>query len=305
MPIAAKYKDDSLIRKLTTLYDLNTEIKNLMHTNVHYYQSKVPSRSQMVSKGKVYTQLKVPTTRLVREEEKKLKDDTPSTRKMRISRIHPKLARFLRLKERGLPTDKYPDSLVMSYFADWVAREGRRDGNNVKLFGRDDPFVLLFKEELSLPGSGPDNEDGPTSVLDKDGNIINPFPRRKHMVVFKNLFVQKRQLQGDTYVTKRESIVGEEYANSLSLYEKERELLTKTLGDSRNRYTKADDKYKALLSKQEEAKSMGDTSVNTLLPQYKKEVDEAMRAYLLLLDQHNLTHKLSVPTPSRPTLTRR
>lgn len=297
----AKYNDDELIMLLSKLQTLNKEIKELMHTNVRHQQSKVETRSAIISRGKVYRELKPMTAKLLKECEKKKDKESgeKKPRKIRITRIHPKLAKFLRLKERGLPVDKYPDTLVMSYFSDWVVREGRRDGLNVKLFGRNDEFVQLFKEELSQLGSGADKKDEEgneiqTSVLDKDGNIVNPFPRCKHMVIFKNQYVQKRQLQGDTFVVKREPISGDEYTQCLPVYEKERDLLTKTLKDARGKYKKNFDKYHELLAKQEEAKNVGDNSARSAALLSKKDMEDSCKKYIQLLNTNSLTHKLKV-----------
>lgn len=293
-------------------------MKELIHSNVVYHQSKVPAKRAMISLGKNFTDMKPHVNKILRKRDKK--EGRKTERKIRISRIHPKLARFLKLKERGLPTDVYYDALVMSYVADWTVREGRSDGVNIRLFGKDDPFVLLFKEELSLPGAGPnqveedpnlfqapalddeglpleDDEGRPyllTSVLDREGNPVKPFARCKHMFVFKNMYVQKRKLQGNTYVTQREVIAGEEYTNALPFIQKERELLTTTLKDSRTRYKTALDKYENLAKKQEQARDLGDTSVRSTLITAKKELDEAARKYTQVLTSNNLPHKIKV-----------
>lgn len=293
----SKYANEELMVLLNQLLKLNTEVKELMHTNVVHHQVKVPSRREIISKGKTYTTLKPAVIRLMRKVEKR--DKVDEDRKIRIMRVHPKLSKFLRLKERGLPTDVYPDTLVMSYFSDWVTREGRSDKKNVKLFGRDDPFVLLFKEELSQPGSGPDMKDDDgnvhkTSVLDSSGNVVNEFPRCKHMVIFKNLYSQKRQLQGDKYVQKREVVSGDEHTSLLPIMEKERDLLKNVLKEARKKYTASLDKYNTLLSKQEEAKSLGDNSARTSLLMAKRELDENTRKYTSLLTSNNLPHKIKV-----------
>lgn len=314
----SKFNNEELMHMLNKLYAKNNDMKNLIHENVVYHQSKVPSKRQMISLGKNFTDMKPHVNKILRKRDKK--EGRKTGRKIRISRIHPKLARFLRLKERGLPTDVYYDALVMSYIADWTVREGRSDGINIKLFGRDDPFVLLFKDELSLPGSAPnqveedpnlfqapalddeglpleDEEGRPyllTSILDRDGNPVKPFARCKHMFIFKNMYIQKRKLQDKTYVTQREVIAGEEYANALPFIEKEKDLLTNVLKDARSKYKSALDKYEGLSQKQEQAKNLGDSSMRSTLVLAKKELDESAKKYTQLLTINNLSHKIKV-----------
>jgi hypothetical protein len=314
----SKYNEEELIKILEQLRAKNTEIKELIHTNVIYHQSKVPTKREMVTLGKKFTDMKPVVNKALKKRDKK--EGKKTERKIRISRIHPKLARFLRLKERGLPSDVYYDAIVMSYFADWVVREGRSDGVNVKLNGKDDPFVVLFREELSQPGSAANqleedenlfqapayDNDGnavldkngnqllATSVLDRDGNVAKPFPRCKHMFIFKNMYVQKRKLQGDTYITQREVITGEEYTNALPAIERERDLFKDVLKEVRKKYKDTLKRYEELSHKQEQAKSLGDTSVRTSLLLCKKDLDDAAKKYITILNNNYLTHKIKV-----------
>jgi len=290
-----KYKDDPLLQLLGQLYAKNNELKELLHTNVLKDQGDRPSRRNMVSRSKKYTDLKETVIKLIKLEAKNSADK--KKRPMKLTKIDPRLAKFLLLKERGLPQHVYPDILVLSYFHDWVVREGRVDGRNVRLFGKDDPFVRLFKAELSQPGSGEDivNEDEtvtPTSVLDAEGNPVRPFPICKHMTIFSNLYLHKKKLVGKTYQEVRDTVSGDEYNSLIPLFEKERLFLTTTLKDARTKYKGALASYNNLLSKETDAKSLGDSSFRVSLLNAKRVLDTATREYEQVLDSNHLPHKL-------------
>jgi hypothetical protein len=291
----AKYKDDPLLQLLGQLYLKNNELKELMHTNVIKDQGDRPTRRNMVSRSKKYTDLKDTAIRLIKMEAKNSVDK--KKRPMKLTKIDPRLAKFLLLKERGLPTHVYPDILVLSYFHDWVVREGRLDGRNVRLFGKDDPFVRLFKAELSQPGSGEDivNEDDtvtPTSVLDSEGNPVRPFPICKHMTIFSGLYLHKRKVSGKTYQDVRDTVTGDEYNSLVPIFEKERLFLTTTLKDARTKYKTANTNYNNLLSKENDAKMLGDSSFRVSLMNAKRQLDAATREYKQVLESNHLTHKL-------------
>jgi hypothetical protein len=191
---------------------------------------------------------------------------------------------------------------------------------NIKLFGKDDPFVVLFKNELSLPGSGPlqveedpslfqapclDDRDHPvldddgrplllTSVLDREGNPVKPFARCKHMFIFKNLYAQKRKLVGKAYVTQREVIAGTEYDNALPAMKKEKELLTGLLKETRGKYKTCLDRYESLIRKQDQAKSLEDTSARSALTVAKRSLEASYKAYTELLTANNLPYKIKL-----------
>lgn len=291
----SKYKNDPLISLLDQLRKKNEELKTLMHTEVIEYQGTVPSRREMISRGKKYTDLKPHVIKMLKMQEKKSVDKPK--RSMKLTKVDPRLSKFLRLKERGLPEDVYPDILVMSYFADWVVREGRSDGKNVKLFGKDDPFVRLFKPELSAPGSSSDGENEygelvERAVLDEAGNPVNPFPVCKHMTIFKDLYPRKRKLVGKVYKDTRDTVTGDEYDTLIPVYQKERDFLTTTLNAARTKYKDTSKKYHELVCKETDAKTLGDGALRSSLVLAKRNLDVATREYKSLLDQNSLPHKL-------------
>lgn len=293
MPVKAdKYKSEELVIEALELRDMHSSLKDLLHKKEYQHQSTIPTRKELITMGKVYTELKENAVRLYKAREKANKDFKPRGGKIRVVRVDAALSKFLRLNERGLPANVYPDNLVTSYFTDWAAHTGRQHGREIKLFGPNDEFVQLFGEDLKRPGSGPTikvkDTNGKvvsetlTSVLDKNGTQINPFNMNKHMFIF--LFHYPHVVvQGKKTGTSRDVLPEADNQEIYARLAAEHKLLTATIKDARHKYLDAVKRSTKLQSKKDKALQVGERSITDTIATTNDEMRASKVAYINLL----------------------
>jgi len=296
-----KYKSEELVVEALALRDLHLKLKDAIHTTGVRHQTKVQSRKEMISSSTVFTKAKDHVIRLAKSRDKKdaKNSDKPTTSNLRVVRVDQALASFLRLRERGLPADMYPDTLVTSNFTDWVVRTGRQNGREVKLFGTTDEFVKLFGEELKMLGSGPTtkNADGTetkTAVLDKSGNQINPFNMNKHMFIFAPHYPRVPKNTNGKYEKGRDVISRDEFPEIYDIMEREHALFTGTLGDARKRYRDAQNSLKTLQDKKDKALQVGDRSIQDSITRATQELKAAKQSYTGILNANRIPHNITL-----------
>ncbi len=297
-----KYKDETLFKEIDALRKLHLELKDAVHADGIHHQTTVPRRKELIALGSVYTTAKNHVVRLAKARDKKVakENGAPSRSKLRVVRVDANLSKFLRLKERGLPVDMYPDTVSTSYFTNWVVATGRQNGKEVKLFGPTDEFVILFGDDLKKPGSGPKIKDPITgqetltSVLDATGAQINPFYMNKHMTIFKDHYPQVVRNTNGKIERKRDVISRDQYPEVYEKMQLEHDLFTNTLGDARKRYRRAQDNLAKLQDKREKAFQVGDTSISYSIQEAQRELNIAKKDYISLLTVNSLTTTLTM-----------
>lgn len=294
-----QYKAEPLVQEILEIRNLHMKLKDLIHTNAVRHQSNVPSRKELITMSKPFTEIKDHVIRLCKVRDRaSAKAQSP---KLRVAAIDATLSKFLRLKERGLPMGMYPDTLVTSYFADWAYRTGRSNGMEIKLNGPNDEFVQLFGDDLKRLGSGPtikvkDNNGNVvstvlTSVLDANGNQINPFRMNKHMFVFAPhyLSVPKASKEGRMG---RQVLPQADNQQVYVVLQKEHDLMVGPLKEARKRYTQASKKLDVLQAKKDKALQVGERSIIDTIYKVGDEIKTSKVAYIALLNQNNLPHSL-------------
>lgn len=306
-----KYKDEDLVCEAIALRELHMQLKDRIHDPKVRHQTKIPSRKEMISSGTVYTKLKGYALRLAKARDKK--EDKASGKssgsKLRVVRVDSTLSTFLRLKERNLPVDMYPDTLVTSYFTDWVVRSGLQKGKEVLLTGSPGrEFIDLFGDDLKKLGSGPlikanniDPRTGkvvlvdtPTAVLDADGKQINPFNMNKHMHIFASHYPQVPKKVNGHYEKGREVISRDEYPKVYEQMQSEHTLFTVHIGNARRRYRALQDRLLSLQEKKAMALEVGDSTITDSIAEASHELRLAKQEYISLLNENNITHHITL-----------
>lgn len=294
-----KYKDEFLVSEAIRLRKKHEELKALVHTEGIRHSTKVPKKREFITLGSVYTKAKEHGARLCSAKDKREAKEMKGTGsgRLRVVRVDKVLSEFLGLEKRGLPKDMYSDSLVTSMFTDWAFRTGRQNGREIKLFGPEDDFVKLFGEDLKKPGSGPfkkvKDSSGKetvieTSVLDADGNQINPFLMNKHMFIFKFHYPQKPKTTSGKYTMGRDIISKDDYPHIYERIQREREFLTIDLNEKRTAFKKAKNNLEKLTKSKENALKVGDTSIEASIRAADQEYRETRSAYIRLLNLNKL-----------------
>lgn len=311
-----KYKEEELVVEALALRDLHLKLKDAIHDPKIRHQTKVPCRKDMISSSTVYTKAKDHVIRLAKARDKKeaKANGKSSGSKLRVVRVDSALSTFLRLRERGLPADMYPDTLVTSYFTDWVVRSGLQNGKEVRLLDHNGlpvnaaaaEFVRLFGEDLKRPKSGPTIKPGQidpvtkqvatheilTSVLDAQGRQINPFNMNKHMFIFAPHYPQVPKSNHGKYEKGREVISREDHPDIYERMEKEHALFTGELGTARKRYRDAQDTLKELQEKKDKAVQVGDRTINDSITRATNELRLAKQAYVSILNTNLIPHNI-------------
>ena len=314
-----KYKEEKLIIKLNQVRDGHLHLKDVTHDPRIRHQGTFPSRKEMISMSTVYTKAKNDVIRLLKARDKKnaKASGESSESKLRVARIDQTLSTFLRLRERGLPVDLYPDTLVTSSFTDWVVRSGLQNGKEVLLMKDGYPinsaaaeFISLFKDDLKKLGSGPTIKVGQidpktkqpspieikSSVFDENGVQINPFNMNKHMFIFASHYPQVSRNVNGKY-NKRREVVSRDAVENAHLYEimqKEHTLFTKEIGNARRKYRDAQDKLKSLQDKKDKALLVGDRTINDSITRAATDLRIAKQQYISILDANNISHNISL-----------
>lgn len=260
----------------------------------------------MIIMSSAFTQAKGHVVRLAKLRDKKVaKDDgVPSRSRLRVVRVDDKLSRFLRLKERHLPVDMYPDTVVTSYFTNWVVATGRQNGKEVKLFGPTDEFIILFGDDLKKLGSGPNIKSvdpitgqqkiTQTAVLDADGKQINPFHMNKHMTIFAAHYPQVSKNTNGKIERKRDVILKDQYPDVYDIMQQEHDLFTHVLGDARKRFCLAQKNLAKLQTKKDKALQVGETSITYSIQSAQSELNIAKKDYATLLIGNSLATTLTL-----------
>lgn len=312
-----KYKTEELVLEAIALRDLHLRLKDLVHDNRVRHQTKVPSRKEMISSSTVYTKMKDHVIKLVKARDKKdaKVSGKPSMSKLRVVRVDNTLSSFLRLKERGLPTDMYPDTLVTSYFTDWVVRCGLQNGKEVLLTRNGVPvnqyaadFIRLFDADLKRLGSGPTVKIGAvnpstgvvsdrevlTSVFDDTGKQINPFNMNKHMFIFAPHYPQVPKNTNGRFEKGREVINRDEHVSVYELMQKEHTLFTVDIGNARKRYRETQDVLKKLQDKKDKAIQVGDRTITDSISRASTDLFNAKQQYTSILNSNHITHNITL-----------
>lgn len=296
-----QYKNEVLVEKAQELRTKHNELKNAIHSGNVRHQTEPPSRKEMISMGTVYTKLKENGVRLCKLRDKKeaKAQGKSNPSKLRVVKVDAALSQFLRLKERGLPEDMYPDTLVTSYFANWVVIENRQKGTEVKLNGPDDPFVKLFLEDLQKPGSGPtlkDEETGEeteTAVLDANGKQINPLKMNKHMFIFASHYIRKMKTVNGKSAMRREVVSKADYPDEYARILQEHHLLTEVFKSARKDYVNAKREVARLQEGKEKAVQVGDVSINDSIQKANAALRKARNEYVALLNKNLFKHSIA------------
>lgn len=312
-----KYKTEELVLEVIALRDLHLKLKDLIHDNRVRHQTKVPTRKELISSSTVYTKVKDHVIRLSKARDKKdaKTSGKGSTSKLRVVRVDGTLASFLRLKERGLPADMYPDTLVTSYFTDWVVRCGLQNGKEVLLTRDGNPinqhaadFIRLFSADLKRLGSGPTVKVGQvdphtglvsdrevlTSVFDDTGRQINPFNMNKHMFIFAPHYPQVAKNIGGKLNKGREVINRDEHPDVYDLMHKEHTLFTVDIGNARKRYRETQDTLKRLQDKKDKAIQVGDRTITDSITRASTDLFVAKQHYTNILNSNRITHGIAL-----------
>lgn len=312
-----KYNQESLVLEALELRKLHLQLKDLMHDDKIRHQTKIPSRKEMISTSTVYTKAKEHVVRLIKSRDKKdaKAEGKPSSTKLRVVRVDEALASFLRLKERGLPADMYPDTLVTSNFTDWVVRSGLQNGKEVLLTKDGKPvntsaadFIRLFSEDLKRAGSGPTikagekdpvtgmtvTEDTLTSVLDQSGKQVRPFNMNKHMFIFAAHYPQVPKNIGGRYEKGRDVVTREDHTDIYERMQREHTLFTGDLGNARKRFRTAQDDLKKLQEKKDKALQVGDRSIQDSISRATQELRTAKQAYITILNNNYIPHNIAL-----------
>jgi len=310
-----KYKCEELVIEALALRDLHLNLKDEIHNPKIRHQNKTPTRKEMISSSTVYTKTKDHIIRLAKLRDKKESklSGKSSGSKLRVVRVDEALAQFLRLKERSLPVDMYPDTLVTSNFTDWVVRSGLQKGKEVLLTSNGVPvnnsakeFLKLFGEDLRRLGSGPtikigqiDHSTGQTatqdiltSVLDQSSRQINPFNMNKHMFIFAPHYPQVPKNTNGRYEKGREVISKEEYPDVYERMQKEHALFTGELGNARKRYRDSQENLKKLQDKKDKAILVGDRTIMDSISRATIELRAAKQMYVNILNTNLIPHQI-------------
>lgn len=296
-----KYKQEELVLLAIELRDLHLKLKDAVHDPKVRQQTKIPTRKEFISASTVYTKAKDHAIRLCKARDKKEAKASGKSNgsKLRVVRVDAALSRFLRLKERALPEDMYPDTLVTSNFTNWVVANNLQNGKEVKLMSSaaGAEFIRLFGNDLKQPGSGPTikNQDGTetlTSVLDSEGKQINPFNMNKHMAVFAKHYPQVPKSSGGTYKKGREVIDKDKFPQIYEIMQQEHALFTGQLGDSRKRYREAQDVLKKLTDKKSKAIDVGDRGITDAVKRAELDLKQSKQEYVKLLNTNRIPHTI-------------
>ena len=312
-----KYKGEELVLEALALRELHLKLKDEIHNPKVRHQTKVPTRKDMISSSTVYTKAKDHVIRLAKGRDKKEAklNGKSSGSKLRVVRVDAALAQFLRLKERSLPVDMYPDTLVTSNFTDWVVRSGLQKGKEVLLTingapinGTATEFLKLFGDDLRRLGSGPTVKVGQvdpatglvatqeilTSVLDQTGRQINPFNMNKHMFIFAPHYPQVPKNTNGRYEKGREVISKDEFPDVYERMQKEHALFTGELGNARKRFRDAQDNLKKLQDKKDKAVLVGDRTIMDSISRATNELRTAKQSYVNILNTNLIPHQISL-----------
>lgn len=314
-----KYKTEELVVEALAIRDLHLKLKDEIHNPKVRHQTKVPTRKEMISSSTVYTKAKDHVIRLAKGRDKKeaKANGKSSGSKLRVVRVDEKLSAFLGLKNRGLPIDMYPDTLVTSGFTDWVVRSGLQNGKEVLLTGYKTgnyqpvnqaaaDFMQLFGDDLKRLGSGPTVKAGQvdpatgqvsavevlTAVLDQQGRQINPFNMNKHMFIFAPHYPQVPKNTNGKYEKGREVISKDEFPDVYELMQREHALFTGELGNARKRYRDAQDALKKLQDKKDKAVLVGDRTINDSISRAQNELRQAKQSYIGILNTNFIPHNI-------------
>lgn len=300
-----KYKQERIVLLAKEARTLHLKLKDLIHNDKIRHQGNIPTRKQMISMGTVYTRITLHATKLAKARDKKLAKASGKSNgsKLRVVRINDTLSKFLCLKERGLPENVYSDTLVTSNWTNWGIANGRQEGKIIKLYGRNDPFVQLFMNDLKELGSGPTtkitNSNGVVEkvlsrVLDEDGNQINDFFMNKHMKIFANHYPLVPKTTSNKYELGRDVVNKDEYPELYSIMQKEHGLFTGDLKALRKRYCETQKKLKELNDKKDRALEVGDRSINDSIYKATTEYKQAKQAYVTLMNANNIQHIITL-----------
>jgi hypothetical protein len=310
-----EYKNDPFVLSIIDIRTDFLKLKDLIHQGNVRHSVKVPSRKELISLKTVFTKWKDDATRVVKAKAKKADKASGKTSgsKLRVVKIDKALSQFLRLKERGLPEDKYPDTLVTSNFTDWVVRSGLQNGKEVRLFNNNVPvnaasseFLQLFGKDLRELGSGPTIKIGQinpntglvsqcevlTAVLDENGVQINPFNMNKHMFIFSSHYPQVTKNVNGTYTKGRDVISKDDHPDVYAKMQEEHTLLTSTLGNARKAYKEAQETVKKLQDKKDKAIQVGDRTISDSIEMAQNRYRECKSLYVSILNKNNIPHMI-------------
>ncbi len=282
MSTIAQYADEELVKLAIDIRTKHLKLKDLIHLDGIRLQQKVKTRTELISDAKVFTKMRDHAISLVKEKSNKLK----------LVQVNDTLASFLRLNERnfspiynsnGEEVWYYSGNLMLSYFVNWVVSTGRHDGKNVKLFGPNDPFVKLFKDDLLEAG-----------IVDEAGEQVAPFPSNKHMRIFTRHYPNESRLVGKDYSNARIQISESEHPDIYQRMESERTLLKGEMGKVRNAYRDSCKKYQTLIDRRSAAEEVGDTAFDTHLSNAYNNMAQKTRTYMALLNKNGFEHSLRV-----------
>lgn len=288
-----KYKNDSLFLEAKRIRELHIKLKNLIHVQgVKIITKDVPSRQEMIVSGALYTEFGKFVVKLCKRIDKK--SSTKSKKTINLVEISDNLAKLLELEERGItrgPNGNYicTAPLVTSMFGNFTFATGRQSGDEIKLFGKNDPLVTLFENELKSPGSGPTNKKTgeKTCVLNSKGEQINPFKMNRHMTIFSSHYIKSDNDKKKRKVVNKDDVP--------ELYEKivaEHKLFTDTLHTARDNYKAALKKYDTLKKKKDDAVKVGDDSIKDALLHASDEYKKTKKIYLDLMNKNNIKHNI-------------
>lgn len=312
-----EFKNDPLVKSIIELRESLLKLKDSIHQNNIRHSVKVLSRMEIINLSTILTKWKDDTIRLVKARSKKEDKASGKTSgsKLRVVRVDKTLSQFLRLKERGLPEDKYPDTLVTSNFTDWVVRSGLQNGKEVRLFNNGTPvnsaaaeFLNLFSEDLKRQGAGPTIKPGQidpktglvsevqitSAVLDEYGKQINPFNMNKHMFIFSFHYPQVPKNVNNSYVKSRDVISRDEYPEVYAKMQEEHTLLTVTLGNARKAYKESQEQLKKLQDKKDKALQVGDRTIGDSIELAQAKLRENKMVYTSILNMNHIPHLISL-----------
>lgn len=299
MSTVTQYSDQEMVMLAIDIRTKFLALKDHIHSKGVRLQQKIRSRKELISDAKVFTEMRDMSIRALKEasrKESKGAKGKPSP--LELVQIDDKLASFLELEKRGFSPiyDKegnevwyYSGNLMLSYFTNWVVSNNRQDGKNVRLLDND-PFIDLFGKDLETLGSAGQDK----SVLDKDGNQINPFVSNRHMTIFAKHYPQKMRMVGKDYKPARVQISREDHPSVYEDMERERDLLTGKMGTARKEYRSACKKYEKMLDKQNAASEIGDRGFKKHLDTAYRHMADKTREYMYLLNSNKFTHNLKV-----------
>lgn len=286
-----RFKDESIVKETHDLHELHMKLKELLCGKNVRWESKVPERGEMHKSAQVFTETRNNAFRLLKMVERVEKKGVHTT-ELDVFRIDDTLAAFLHLKERGLPTDAYERRVSLSYFANYVVCMGLKDGKYVKLDGvGGQELKRYFGIELRKPGSGPViiDENGAkvlTSVLDADGNQINPFEFIKFLTIASPHFKHEG--------TKLVRVPKNAYPSIYEQMQKEKQLMTVDLKKARGDYENAITVLADLRERKDKALSLGDRAINDRIMDANKNVRVAKLAYIKLMESNMIPHGLGM-----------